>query len=361
MVNEVPHCMLHSVVDVNTMPSGWIVVAVASTFLSCLLCIPPLILQVQARNTAVSVLIASVLTINALHFINALIWPTEDPTGWWRGQGLCDIEVKLRIGLDMTISGAIACVFRKLNLIVDPAQYTLQPSGAQTRNTIIFETIFCGVLPILRMVLSYVVQPDRYWVFGGYGCAPSVDTSWPSYALVLVWPLVVCLIALVYGGLAALRLAKHSNEMSKLLFGGQARANRRRTVRLYRMTLVLFLVNTPIRAFVFFRNMLPLLVPYSWSRIHPTGWAERIEMATFRTSFIPVYAASVTLPIILFMFLGCGPEAKTVYRIWLDRIQSHLWPSKTRKHPSGTGIIGLPATSSRSQRRGNLAHELDVM
>lgn len=159
----------------STISSTTAAAVAVSTFLSCLLCIPPLILQLQARSLIVSVLIASTLVVNILHFVNALIWPTKYPSGW-EGQGLCDIEIKLRIGLDMTISGGIVCLFRQLCSIIDPSQYT-RLSRVQKRNTSIFEATLCGILPILRMILSYVVRPDRYWIFGIYGCTPTVDTS----------------------------------------------------------------------------------------------------------------------------------------------------------------------------------------
>lgn len=332
-------------------------------FFACLLCIPPLILQVQARNTPVYVLIASVLTINLLHFINALIWRTEDPTYWWKGQGLCDVEAKLRLGLDMTAAGGITCVFRQLSLIVAPDMDSLTPSRAQGRNTIIFETVFCGILPLLRMILSYVVQPDRYRVYGVYGCSPTVDTSWPSYALVLIWPPAVCLVACVYCALATSRMAKHAQQMSKLLPGGQIRANRRKVIKLYLMALVVLVVmvsSAVTQALALSRNILPFLQPYSWSRIHPSDWARRIETARFTKPFILIYAVSVTYAIIVFVCFGIGPEPVAVYSIWLDRLRSRLWWSNTTRQLSRMTNIYSDMWHNPRHRR-NSTNELEAM
>lgn len=317
--------------DLSTMSSTTAAVVAVSTFLSCLLCITPLILQLQARNYIVSILIASTLLTNIFHSINALIWPTKDPSGW-EGQGLCDVEVKLRIGLEMTVTGSIACLFRQLSSIADTSQYPDRLSRVEKRNTGIFQTSLCGILPLLRMILSYVVQPRRYWVFGIFGCTPTVDTSWPSYALVLVWPLVVSLVALRYIALATLRMVKHSREMSRLLPGGQVPSSERKTRKLVFMALFLYLIDTPTRALVFWGSIMPFLVPYSWSRIHPPDWAEKIGKASFTSTFLANYASSIVQSIFYFYFLGCSPEATAMYRSWLDRSRFRLcWASVSRR------------------------------
>ena len=344
------------------MSPTWVIAVALSALLSILLCISPLILQVQLRNTAISVLIASVLISNLLNFLNALIWPTEDPTGLWQGQVLCDIEIKLRIGLDMTICGALTCVFRQLSSIVHPDHHALQPSRSQIRNTIIFEIIFCVILPTLRMMLSYVVQPDRYWILGIYGCAPSVDTSWPSYALVLVWPFAVCLQSVWYGGLVLFRLAKRSRELSKLLPMGQAPGNERRTKKLFMMTLVLFCLNTPTRTYVFFvkLNKLSSLEPYSWSRVHPQDWAQRIIMIPFKPSVIPGYATNTASAIVVFFFLASGPEAVAMYKVWLAQMSSWVqWPRKW-KHRSAPKTSQVASRGSIYRPDRNSAHELEA-
>ena len=344
------------------MPSTWVATIAVSALFSVLLCIPPLILQARLRNTAISVLIASALISNILNFLNALIWPTENPTGLWHGQGLCDIEIKLRIGLDMTISGGLACVFRQLSLIVDPDHHALQLSRFQIRNKVIFETIFCMILPILRMVLSYVVQPDRYWILGIYGCTPPVDISWPSYALVLAWPVAVSLLSVWYGGLVIFQMAKRSRELSRLLPKGQVTGNGKRTKKLFMMNLVLFCLNTPTRTYAFFVtfNKLSFLEPYSWSRVHPPDWAQRIIMTPFKPSAIPGYAISTASAIVVFFFLASGPEAVAMYRVWLSQMSSWVQCSRKWKHHPAPNTSQIASMNSIHRQDRDSVQELEA-
>jgi len=258
----------------------------------------------------------------------------------------------------MTISGGIVCLFRQLCLIIDPSQY-IRLSRVQKRNTGIFEATLCGILPILRMILSYVVQPDRYWIFGTYGCTPTVDTSWPSYALVLVWPLVADLGALWYGALATLQMVKHSREVSKLLPGGQVTASKRRTERLLVMTVLLIILEALTRAVVFWGEIMPFLVPYSWSRIHPPNWSRKIEKASFRPIHLAVYGRSIAHSIIIFGFLGCSAEAIAVYKVWLGRSRSRLWWTSMIKQPQASNKKAkVPSKSSDPGQTRDFGHEL---
>lgn len=335
---------------------------ILSTFLTSLLCTPPLILQLKARNIALSSLIASVLLANSLHFINASIWHQEDAIDSWHGQILCDIEIKLRVGLDMVLPGSIACVFRQLSSIIVSTQYSAgQPRrcGVQKRNTYIFEATLCSILPILRMTLSYVVQPDRYRVSGIYGCESTVDSSWPSYALVLAWPPAVCLVGLWYAALASLRMTQHSREVASLLPGGQIGANQKRTWKLFCMTLVLFLLDAPSRGIIFWKNMFLNPTTYSWSEVHPPDWTQRIQMAPFNQQHWIVYAASMVHAMVVFIFFGCGREATAMYKFWLDRPRLVLeWCTSKPPQPSKTTSLGLPITSDNREVSRDAVHEL---
>jgi len=262
----------------------------------------------------------------------------------------------------MTVTGSIACLFRQLSSIADTSQYPDRLSRMEKRNTGIFQTSLCGILPVLRMILSYVVQPGRYWVFGIFGCTPTVDTSWPSYALVLVWPLAVSLVALRYIALATLRMVKHSREMSRLLPEGQVPSSERKTRKLVFMALFLYLIDTPTRALVFWGSIMPFLVPYSWSRIHPPDWAEKIGKASFTSTFLVNYASSIVQSIFYFYFLGCSPEATVMYRAWLDRSRARLcWASVSRQSQTSKKRIEMPSTSSGHGHGREFGQELATM
>lgn len=59
----------------------------------------------------------------------------------------------------------------------------------------------CGLgIPAIVMALSYVVQPNRFNIFEGYGCEFNGYPSVASILLLFIWPLVLSSVSAVYGG-----------------------------------------------------------------------------------------------------------------------------------------------------------------
>lgn len=325
-------------------------------FISCLLVIPVLILQIQAKNAALVVVLASSLLYNLLHMINALIWPSATASDLWHGQVLCDVEVKLYFGLDMTITGGIVCLFRQLSIILHPKVYDIQPVQARSKMTIIFNAMFLGILPILRMLLAYMVQPDRYGVMGIYGCTATIDTSWPSYALVLPWPLVVNLIGFVYGAVATWRMHKHYHDMQMLFYESQAPSRRTALKRMYIFGAASFFVDTPARIYFSINNWPQDLELYSWSRIHPSDWAEKIRLLDIDAYFITTQAASIVWGILALIILGTGPEGKAMYKLWLGKLLQ--WSRINNRRSERNDAQTFENTVGR-QQAGDFSYMLD--
>lgn len=181
--------------------SGQAIAAPILSFLALLLCIPPLIWHSSNRNLAASFLTAFVILSDLFNIVNAIIWPTDDIKSWWDGSVLCDIEVKLNMGIQVGMPGALVCIFRNLALVMDTENTVLAPSKAQRLRGVAVELFFCAVIPVLAMVGHFIVQPNRYFIFAISGCNASYDDSWLAIPMSVIWPPVICLIAAVYCGM----------------------------------------------------------------------------------------------------------------------------------------------------------------
>lgn len=162
---------------------------------------PPLVWHVRNRNLAASSLVFWVIISNLMNFINPLIWPTDDIQHWWHGQILCDIEIKLMMAVNFGVVGSMACVMRNLAKALDTEHTILSPSKAQRRTQITINCLFCFGGSIYVMLIHYIVQPNRYFIFAIAGCTSSFDNSWPSLVLVFIWPPIICLVDAYYSGM----------------------------------------------------------------------------------------------------------------------------------------------------------------
>ena len=166
---------------------------------------PPLIWHIRNRNLAASSLVCWVIISNLMNFINPLIWPTDDIQHWWHGQILCDIEIKLMMAVDFGVVGSMACVMRNLAKALDPEQTVLSLSKAQRRRQAVIDCLFCFGGSIYVMLVHYIVQPNRYYIYAISGCTSSFDNSWPKLVLVFIWPPIFCLLDAYYSGKCLLR------------------------------------------------------------------------------------------------------------------------------------------------------------
>ncbi len=177
--------------------------AIAVPVLICitlLIDIPPFVWHLKHTNLAAATLVFWVLVCNFFDGINALIWPTADMAHWWHGYVLCDIEVKLVGAWEAGIPGALLCIMRNLSLVLDTENSVLIPTQAMRRRQLAFDFIFSIGIPIYMICIHYVVQPLRYYIYQIAGCVASWDASWPAVVLMGMWPLILCLGAMYYGG-----------------------------------------------------------------------------------------------------------------------------------------------------------------
>lgn len=316
---------------------------------ACLLSIPPLLVHVKARNFAATILSGGIAILNLQNFVNALIWTSDDGSSWWRGQILCDVEVKLYIGIGLAVDGAIACIFRQISIILDTENMVVIPSPRQQRVRLAIEACLCIVLPCFVMGAHYLVQKSRYYIRRFSGCTPSFDNCWATPFLIYMWPLIVCLVASVYCILSLARLSKHRRQVASVLSNTPAAA-KSRFRRLFALAITLLVLYLPLTVIAFADNMSIPLHTYSWSYIHPHDWAERIILYTPVDKLSFDRWAQIITAYILFGFFGLGRDAMQMYRDWLKVggrlfVACHLTksrPLETTAHESSfPGTSGL--------------------
>ena len=183
------------------------------SLLTLILDIPPLVWHARNRNLAASSLVFWIILGNLMNLMNAFIWPTDDILTWWHGYGLCDIEVKLMIAEGFGVVGSLVCIMRNLAQVLNTKRTILNPSRADRRWHTITECLFCFGGPIYSMAVHYIVQPNRYYIFAISGCTISYDNSWPKLVLILIWPPILCLVAVYYSGGFRSRLLVHTNTL----------------------------------------------------------------------------------------------------------------------------------------------------
>ena len=163
--------------------------------------IAPFAWHIRNHNLAASSLVFWVIVCNLMNLINPLIWPTDDIQHWWHGQVLCDIEIKLMMAANFGVVGSMASIMRNLAKALDTEQTILSLSKAQRRRQTITDCLFCFGGSIYVMLIHYIVQPNRYYIFAISGCTSSFDNSWPKLVLVFIWPPIICLVDAYYSGM----------------------------------------------------------------------------------------------------------------------------------------------------------------
>lgn len=276
----------------------------------------------------------SFIVPNVFNFINPLIWPTEFPEGWWNGTGLCDIEVKLQLAFSTANVGAVACIFRQLAIILDTNRTTLTPSSAQRLRKRIFEFGFCVGAPTYLMLAHYFVQTSRYYIYSVEGCRPAFDDSWVSVALIFVWPLILCIAATSYGGLATYRLIKYRRQFAVIFTASTSSMTKSLFIRLFTLSTSLILIYLPLTIFTFQQNVSFPRHPYSWKLVHPSNWSDLIEMVAGQVDGGFDRWVQIGTALLVFPFFGLGQDAKALYRSWLLRMKMDYF-TKLRKPSSG--------------------------
>lgn len=313
--------------------------------------VPPFVWHIRNRNLAASSLVFWVIISNLMNFINPLIWPTDDIQHWWHGQILCDIEIKLQMAVNFGVVGSMACIMRNLAKALDPEQTVLSLSKEQRRRQTITNCLFCYGGSIYVMLIHYIVQPNRYYIYAISGCTSSFDNSWPKLVLVFIWPPIICLVDAYYSVLVIVRMRRYRKDFPEILVSSNSNLTKNRFLRLFLLSMALIVTFIPLQFYVLFVNSAePPLLPYSWDLIHSPQWQDIMLIPTGGEVYYDRWI-QIALGYGVFLFFGLGQDAQTLYRKWLLKLGfGRVFPGLHRQPARRTILPTSSHTSSFGSR-----------
>lgn len=169
-------------------------------FPAWVLCVPPMYWHFSQNNLAAGSLIFWLTLLNFFNSINPFIWPRDNIDDWWDGHVFCDIQVYIQAAAVVSLASCTAVLARKLARIMDTRNITVAPTERTRIKEHVIEIVWCWVFPLFLMSIYYIVQPNRYFIFGISGCVASYHPSWPSIALSWMWGPIATFIASFYAG-----------------------------------------------------------------------------------------------------------------------------------------------------------------
>jgi pheromone a factor receptor len=342
-------------------------------FVSLVLCIPPLVSHIRARNLPAIVLVTGVIIYNLESFLNALIWPSYPLNTKWDGQGLCDVEVRLYFPINFAIAGSVACIFRQLAIILDMNRPFIRPSKHDDLKDRALEISLCLVGPLYATVAHFVVQPSRYALTAVFGCyATTAYYSWVTSVLLLMWPPVIGLVAVGYCTLLIIRLLRYRRSVSGILSNAST-ITRARYLRLFGLASGLLVIYLPLCIYVLSIYIRVGRDAYSWSVVHPPDWSSKIEILDEATAASQINHgvdrwAYVGVGFILFLLFGVGQEASIMYKSCLAMLGFGRWwpgwhgriPSMSSKRRRSQQQSTNSTTPSHSEARPITRDAIDI-
>ena len=255
------------------------------------------------------------------------------------------IATRFSVGISIAVPAAILCINRRLYLLASPT--SLIPTQADKIRELIIDLVIGIGLPIIVMVLcmsslfslssfsssihlfiysAYLVQNGRFMIAEDFGCSVPILTTWLSLLIINIPPLLLELIAGVYGCLSI--HAFYNRSKLNETWNNNSDSNNFNSIHYIR--LICFsacdlLCGIPITIFYLYLAI-TLLVPfpglaeehYKFSKIFELPavvWrADTINELSFELNrWIPVWAAFV-----FFAIFGFTKESRNNYRTMLQ-------------------------------------------
>ncbi|MCJ1318262.1 a-factor receptor [Xylographa vitiligo] len=309
---------------------------------------PALIWHIKNRNLPAGSLIFWIILSNLMSLVNALLWPNDNIPTWFSGNILCDIEVKLDLAATLALVGSVLCITRALARVLDTSKPAISTTGQQRFRRNLFDCALCFGPPLYIIIIHYVVQPSRYYLFAISGCTPSIDNSWPTIVLVLIWAPILCLPSAYYALLTIHRLRKYRRDFAAILASSTSGLTRSRFLRLFAVAFIVVAIVLPVQSYILYTNAMFRQIPYSWPAIHdPAAWNVIVMVPTAGAVAFDRWIR-IALGVVVFVCFGTGKEATRMYKAWLRAL------GLARIFPSLNGSSPLPSHHYRARRSSGL-------
>ncbi|KAF2196325.1 hypothetical protein GQ43DRAFT_383577 [Delitschia confertaspora ATCC 74209] len=309
-------------------------------FPAIILDIPPLIWHFSQRNIAAWSLMLWIIIQNLFVAINPFLWPRDNVYDWYNGAGLCDVEARISVGSVVALPCTIVCIMRKLAKVMDTRNISVVPPQNQRIKDNVLEVLWCWAFPGLMMLVYYIVQPVRYFIFSISGCLPAYDGSWMSVLMSWIWGPIITFVAAYYAVVLLYRLYRYRREFSRLM--AARNTTKSRFLRLLIMSLTLIFVCLPYSAWILYKEIKTIKGGFSWSRVHGENWNTVIKVPTHGVVFWDTWG-HVVIGYLGFFVFGTGRDAKELYgKFGLAVGLGHLFPKLWKTtHGSSSGSSTL--------------------
>ncbi|KAI0131609.1 pheromone A receptor-domain-containing protein [Hypoxylon sp. NC0597] len=326
-----------------------LVFRVLLAIIGTILCIVPFRLLWRNGDFAAVVLITVVALMNFFTVLNSLIWNSDNWDNWWKGTGLCDIEVYLWTPLQTIYAGAIFAIIRQLAQQVKLAR-TSELSRKERSRRVLIQAAIIFPIPLIQLLFTWFDLAQRYNIGAVIGCMVVFDNSWPRF---IVYDAPSPLFVFASAPFAILTwkryraISKTTREALKSNNAASARANRTR-FRLYNMSMSIIIIYLPVSIYLFVctiqESVKSTYWPYSYKRIHfepsPYPWNAILYVPSWliSTSMMNQPWIAIATTVVIVAFFGTTQDGLKMYREYAVALGlGRCFPKLRKSHASRNG------------------------
>lgn len=163
--------------------------------------LPPFCWHLKMGSMPATTLMLWPIILCLINVVNGFLWHNDDQEHWWLGQGLCDTEAKITVASFAGFNCALAAITRNHARVMDSRRLAQTINDKQQCRERAIQRAICWGCPVYLMIIHYVVQTSRYVIYAMDGCEPTFDSSWSSFVLIFMWPVVFAIVGVYYAGM----------------------------------------------------------------------------------------------------------------------------------------------------------------
>ncbi|KAK2000931.1 hypothetical protein LX36DRAFT_385333 [Colletotrichum falcatum] len=319
-------------------------------------CLVPLRNLCRQGELAPTVFVGTVVVVNCLTVVNALVWRDDEVYQWWDGRVWCDLHAYLYQPLMPLYWLSIVAITR--NLAQQMGLSRAGPlSGRERHRKRLVQALVMFPLPVVQAGLLYPISSQRYRIVTLTGCMWSGHPSWPLFVFFLAPRLLAVLASVYYAVLTWRRYSLMAQvARSALMSNGSAASRASRTRRrLFLVMLCVLVPYAPVECYVtaaqfrifFFSNGFDF--HGIRQQVDPFPWDTILLLPSSRLSFFELnhqYLVIATAAPV-FYFFGMTEDAAGTYRralrtVGLSRVLPWL-----REEPASGRLTKLTDDSSQ--------------
>ncbi|EGO03489.1 hypothetical protein SERLA73DRAFT_174989 [Serpula lacrymans var. lacrymans S7.3] len=295
----------------------------------------------RARNIGTCLYIAWTSLLCLVGFLNSILW-NDNVTN--RAPVWCDISSRLLIGGRVAVPAASVCIVRRLHLATSACSGPIRNNTKQWRGIVVDLSIVMGI-PILSIILAYIPQYQRFFIFEEVGCYFAIANVTPAFPLFVMWPAVIGLVLIFYMGLVIRTIIRRKANFQELLGENNNHLiwDQSHYWRLLTLVVIVFLCSFPPGIYDIIQDAtLDMVQPWvGWDVIH-ANISEVVQYTSAEMRSIPRLSSTlqwarwcyVVYALTFFTFFAFTEEARRRYRnafLYVTKSTSDVYSRNSRK------------------------------